>query len=105
VRSTTHQDCHALGAGDIVVSGLAGMQLATSRSITIPTHTWQLLASAVIETGDSSIGDCIHVTHGTMEIGVRPSVWPETFPSPPLVLATVAKREPRCRLEVAKERP
>jgi hypothetical protein len=66
------------------------MQLATSRGITIPTHTRRLLASVVIETGDGSIGDRMHVTHGTIETGVRPSVWPETFP----VLATVAKREP-----------
>jgi hypothetical protein len=92
--ATTHQDCRTLGAGDIVVSGLAGMQLATSRGITIPTHTRRLLASTVIETGDGSIGDRMHVTHGTMETGVRPSIWPETFRSPPPVVATVAKREP-----------
>jgi hypothetical protein len=92
--ATTHQDYRAIGAGDIVVLGLTGMQPATSRGITIPTHTRRLLATGVIEIGDGSIGDRMHVTHGTMETGVRPSVWPETFPSPPPVLATVAKREP-----------
>jgi hypothetical protein len=65
--ATTHQDCRALGAGDIVVSGLSDMQLATSRSNTIPTHTWRLLAIGVIEIGDGSIGDRMHVTYGIME--------------------------------------
>jgi hypothetical protein len=92
--ATTHQDCRALGVGNIAASGLVGMQLATSRGITMPMHTRRLLASGVIKTGDGSIGDRMHVTHGTMETGVRPSVWPETFPSPPPVLATVSKREP-----------
>jgi hypothetical protein len=68
--ATTHQDCRALGAGDIVVSGLASMQLATFRGITIPTYTWRLLATSVIETGGGSIGDRMHATHGTMKTGV-----------------------------------